>query len=625
MMRKLLSILCLFAGLGANAQQARVKTYTAPLAGTSVLRDVDDKYGMKVFSAAPHQPDGNAEAMRLAEIKKEIARKYPYRKKNVTGNKSSQALSPVVLSSFKADSFPGLPPDNYMAISQNNAAISTINSSIAVLDATTGMMAQRKSLYSFTSSVGLPSTFNNVNYRYDPKVMYDPEADRFITVILNGVNQHNWIIFGFSQTNDPTGGWNFYKLYGDYAADSTWFDYPTIAMTHGEFFLTGNKITYNGSWQAGFRQSVIYQVRKEDGYNGAAAITYNLWDSIALNNNMYIRNIFPVKGGAGPHGPGMYFVSNRNLDVQNDTILLLKVTDTIGSTNTNLTVTTLQSNLSYGVPPDARQDTSTFVNVGRLTTNDGRILGAYVENNEIQFVSTTVDPVTGSSGVYHGTITDVLNNPAVTANIFSIDTIDFGYPNISYAGNQGSNTSIISFDYSGPHTFPGLGAIYYDGTQFSGLLKVKEGVNVIDEMAGLQRWGDYTGSQPYYSTIGKVWIEGIYGRADKQYGLWMAEIGTNAFTGLNNNQKVTASERSVYPNPALQFIQLEFTMATESVLEFTIYDMQGRKVDKMNSDLCKKGKNKIQFNIASLAPGNYILKGTDAKGQTMMSDKFIKQ
>ena len=625
-MKKLMLAMCCFAVLGTSAQNARVKTYTTPLAGKVVLGEIDDKYAAEVFSLEAPSPDGNLDKIRLAEAKRQVAEKYPPRKLlDIDAYaKSTAAPSPVVLSSFKADSFPGIPPDNYMAISQDKKAVSVINNSITVINAQGGQITNKVSLYYFTLPAGLLNQgINQYNYKYDPKIMYDPEADRFITVILNGTDQYNWIVMGFSQTNDPAGGWNFYKFYGDYAGDSTWFDYPAIAMTHDEIFLTGNKIKYDSSWIAGFDQSVIYQVKKSDGYSGATNLTYNLWDSIAINNNINLRNIFPVKGGAGPHGPGLYFLSNRNFDVQNDTILLLKITDTIGG-NPNLTVTALQSNIPYGVPPNGRQDTVSFTGVDKLATNDGRILGAYVENNEIQFVSATVETASGASGIYVGKITNVLTSPSVTASIFSVDTLDFGYPNISYTGNQGANTSIISFDYTGAHTFAGLGAIYYDGTQFSDLVKVKEGVSVIDMMTGLHRWGDYTGSQPYYSNIGKVWITGIYGRSDKRYGIQMAELGTAAYANVDSKPKAEPAP-GIYPNPALEYVYIEFSVPDKTVVDFFIYNMQGKQVDKIKSANCKKGKNLLQFNTGALPPGNYLLKGTSLKGELILTEKFTRQ
>src|SRR6202012_4156792 len=130
-----------------------------------------------------------------------------------------------------------------------------------------------------------------------------------------------------------------------------------------------------------------------------------------------------------------YFVGDKILDVQNDSVFLVKIPDTIGSINNNLVATAMASNISYGVPPDGRQpDTSVT-----LMTNDARILGGYMEGNEIQFVSTTVNTTSGGSAIYHGIISNYDTNPTVQANVFAIDTLDFGYPNISYAGNQGGN------------------------------------------------------------------------------------------------------------------------------------------------------------------------------------------
>ncbi len=93
------------------------------------------------------------------------------------------------------------------------------------------------------------------------------------------------------------------------------------------------------------------------------------------------------------------------------------------------------------------------------------------------------------------------------------DTLDFGYPNISYASNPfGPNQSIISFDYSGAHTYPAYGAILFDGSNYSDMLTIMSGDSTINMLAQKeQRWGDYSGSQPDWNVPGAVWVEGIFG------------------------------------------------------------------------------------------------------------------
>ncbi len=618
MLRNILLAGLLLATTAATAQHARVRKYTTPLAGVVVLKEAEDKYNAQVYSLEAPPPDAHTDKAKLRRIKEESAKLYPHRISNAA-HKTTAVTPPVVETSFLADSFPGIPPDNDLAVSGGGKAVSVMNNSIAVLDGNTGQMLNRKGLMQFSSKVAL---FGLNDYRYDPKVMYDPEADKFISIMLNGTDGNNYIVVGFSQTNDPAGAWNFYKFYGNYAGDTTWFDYPSISITKDEFFFTGNMIKFSTPWQTGFKQTVIYQVDKKSGYDSASALTYQVWDSIGYNGNN-IRNLYPVKAGYNNLlGPEQYFLSNRNFDVQNDTVFLVKMPGTIASGNTNLTVTPLVSPLKYGVPPSGRQpDTSVT-----LATNDGRILGAYAMDDEIQFVSTTVNTLNGAAAIYHGRIGDYKNNPSIQyVNIFSVDTLDFGYPNISFAGNPwGLNQSLISFNYTGPNTNPGLAAIMFDGTGYSELVKIKEGVGSIKRLNGKeQRWGDYSGAQPDFNRYGSMWVLGIYGRADQSYGNWMAKI-SSPLLGVKET-KNAAVQTSLYPNPARTVVAIRFELAEANEADFMIVDAQGRMIDKILSRKCKKGLNEISFDVASLATGNYFLKVASADGSVLSTHAFVKQ
>ncbi|HEY1031021.1 MAG TPA: T9SS type A sorting domain-containing protein, partial [Flavipsychrobacter sp.] len=616
MRRGLLLFSFMVSAIAGMAQHARVTKHTATLAGTSIARDVEDKYNAQVINLEAPNPDANIEKKRLRQIKEQSAKYFPRKKQNVA-YKTTAIPGPVVEKGFVADSFPGIPPDNDMAISKDGKAVSVVNSSIAVLNGSTGQMTYKRGLKTFSTAAGL-NTFND--YRYDPKVMYDPVADKYIVVMLNSTDGLNYIVVAFSESNDPQGKWNFYKFYGNYNNDTTWFDYPAIAMTKDEFFLTGNKIRYNTSWQAGFKETVIYQINKQSGYSGAASLNYQIWDSITYNG-VAIRNLYPVKTGSALQGPAQYFLSNRNFDIQNDTIFLVKLPDVIGSGNNNLDIQVLKSPISYGVPPNGRQ-----VDTFELATNDGRILGAFAEGDEIQFVSTSVYTSTGSAGVYHARIDNYKTTPAIAhASIFAIDTLDFGYPNLSFSGNPwGLNQSIISFNYTGPNTYAGIGAITFNGTEYSALVKVKEGDTTVGvpSIGKVQRWGDYMGSQQDWSEYGAVWVEGIYGRKNHSYGNWMAKLNSQLLSVKEKNS--VAESAQLYPNPAMQYIQLDFEIPEAQVLNYEIYDMQGKVVDRILSQRTKKGRNRIQFDIASLAAGNYILKATGDAGATV-SRSFVKQ
>ncbi|MCD6011166.1 MAG: hypothetical protein K0Q79_1028 [Flavipsychrobacter sp.] len=610
-------VLLLSAGT-AHSQNAKLKRFTTPLAGKVVLKDVDDKYNAYVYSKEMPKPDADAEQAKLQEIKRYIAEKYPHRK-GPQQKKTSSVAAPIVGINFVADTLPGIPPDNSSAVSAGYKAVSVMNSSISVHDAYSGAYLYGKGLKPFSSVVGLMHPFND--YRFDPKVLYDQENDRFICIMLNSASSAvNWIVIGFTQTNDPAGTWNFYKFFGNFANDSTWFDYPAFAVTKDELFFTGNQIRNNMSWQAGFKRTVIYQVRKADGYAGAATLNYQIWDSVQYDGRN-LRCLHPVVAADSLLRPSQYFLSNRNFDVTNDTVFLVKVPDTIGSTDTILTVTpVVSSTISYGVPPDARQpDTSLS-----LATNDGRVLGGIIKGDQIQFVSVTVNTATGNSALYHGIISGATTtSPALSAQLYGIDSLDLGYPNLSYAGNvAGANHAIISFEFSGPTTHPGFGAILFDGTNYSNMTVIRKGDSTIRQLSQKQqRWGDYSGSQQDWVVGGAVWALGIYGRKDRKYGDYIAQLLSpyHAGTPVSKNRP----ESKLYPNPAKEYISFDFNVREEQGFSFYVYDMQGRLVDKVTDNFCHAGENTLQFNIASLPPGTYVLKGTGVKGEVIPSKIFV--
>ncbi|MBA3828943.1 MAG: T9SS type A sorting domain-containing protein [Taibaiella sp.] len=617
----LIFLLCV-SGTVAFAQQGRVKTYTTPLAGSVILGDIEDKYAAMVYNLEMPEPDANAEQQKLKDIKNQIQQMYPYKRNaipNDRGYRKTSVPMPLLITGYVSDSIAGIPPDNDMAVNNSDTTVTVMNSYVAIQNSTTGkVLGFHKSLYIISKSVALDSS---IDFRYDPKIIYDPEQDKFILMMLNATNARNYIVVGFSNSNNPFGTWNFYKFYGNYANDTTWFDFPSVAITHNEFFFTGNKIHFDTTWQAGFRESVIYQIKKQDGYAGKPVLTYQIWDSIKYNGK-FVRNLYPVKGGASIQGPDQYFLSNRNFDIRNDSVFLIRITDTIGSL-ASLSVNVLKSPIRYGVPPDGRQPDTAAV----LATNDARILGAFREGTEIQFTSTTKDTVNGAAAIMHGVIANYKTAPSLSARLLSIDTLDFGYPNLSYTASTGTtNQSIISFDYTGPHTYPGLGAIFFDGAQYSDMLKIKGGDSSINifSIGHEQRWGDYSGSQPSWKSLGTVWVNGIYGRSAKNYGCYIAKLKSPTNVSVPT-EKIPVSTNTLYPNPSSQFIKLEFNIEKEMGITFIIYDMQGRVVDKVIHTYCREGKNIIQFNTSSLSAGNYFLKGMDDHGTQVTINKFLKK
>ncbi|MFN3940317.1 MAG: hypothetical protein ACK4IY_07000, partial [Chitinophagales bacterium] len=180
----------------------------------------------------------------------------------------SDAAAPVpeVLSAFEGNPMGvSVPNDNDLAISNDGIIISVINTSIYMFDQS-GNTLKSLSLSSMADTLGL------IGSKFDPKVMYDPVHDRFIIVFLNLVfgdeaaNTH--IIVAFSQTADPLADWNLYVLPGNPKDNDTWTDFPMMAITQSELFITGNLIIPGEPWQTGFSETLIWQMSLNRGYAG---------------------------------------------------------------------------------------------------------------------------------------------------------------------------------------------------------------------------------------------------------------------------------------------------------------------------------------------------------------------
>lgn len=552
---------------------------------------------------------------------------YPATNDSHKKSQKSQTLLPDVNlgTNFFANPYSNsTPTDNDIAISDSGMIVSVINTNIYIYNTKTSTASPVKSLAAFTTPV------NSKHQEFDPKVMYDPKADRFVLMCPVGfVDTTSKIIVGFSQTNDPNGNWNLYTLPGNPLNNNLWSDYPMISMTEKELYLSINLLYNDSSWQTGFVETVIWQMKKDSGYAGLPLGSY-LHHNIKYNGKA-IRNLCPAKGGSKLYGPNMFFVSNRNLASQNDTVFVVEVTDTIGAPTNTVLTKALITPQPYYFPPSGRQTIATQ----SLATNDARNLGAFYENNKIQYVHNTKNPLNNHVSIYYGTIDNPQSaSPTINGYIIDNDTVDFAYPNISYAGlNASDNTAIISFDHSSNKLFPGISAIKVDANgNFSNVLRIKNGaayVNVLSD--NLERWGDYSGSQRRYNKPGEVWISGYYGYTinsitnKNKHGAWIAQLGIDPgmVTGLVNEPVKNETPSLVFPNPAQDLFNVDIHLTQPEYLSFELYDANGKLVEILLRDWVKTKDNTFNFSLRDVSKGIYFIKITGNK--TSITKKIIKQ
>ncbi|MBK5285034.1 MAG: T9SS type A sorting domain-containing protein, partial [Bacteroidia bacterium] len=374
----------------------------------------------------------------------------------------------------------------------------------------------------------------------------------------------------------------------------------------------------DSSWQSGFKQTVIWQINKNEGYTGASlnpALHYGI-NSSGIN----VRNLCPVKGGSQLYGPDMYFLSNRNFAASSDTLFLVHVTDTINAPGQILTVAPIISDVNYHMPVNALQPS-----VDSLAVNDARVMGAFIENGYIQLVFNCFDTVSGKDCIFYGIADSSSSGWQVTGNLYTHPQRDLSYPNISYAGNNSTdNKALMVLLYSSPSDFPGTGAVLFDGiNQFSAISTVKAGQGYFNMLTGGERWGDYTGSQRKYNQQGIVWVSGAYGLTNHTSRTWVAELGPDITSGTQENIS-PENDISLFPNPASERINVAFTNNQNQFLTFEIYDPVGKSVKQLFKGTVIKGRNEFSFSGSTLSSGFYVLKITGREDNYTFSKKFIK-
>ena len=547
-----------------------------------------------VLQAPP--PNGDSYGFYLSELKKDLAKKYP--KKNIAGAMPRVlADAPVLTRALWGNtSTNGTPLDNHIAINSEEQIVTVINSDITVKD-TRGVTRSSKSLEAFVEDLG---SFNNV---FDPRINYDPIADKYYMAILQGFSSDNTnIILAFTETNDALGVWHQYLLPGNPFNDNTWSDYPMITFTDTEYFLTMNSIRDDEPWETGFAQTLIYQFNKDEASQGLP-LEMRLWNGVELNGTN-IRNLHPVKNATGEPGDNVYFLSNRNFDAANDSIFILELNGRHDDPNTVLDVQVHTTDVPYRAPPNAAQSS------GFLQTNDARILDSYLLNDQIEFVGNTMDPINNKAAIYHGTIWDITGERNITGSIISSADDDYGYPGISYAGIEpGDTDAIINFSHSSATRNAGNSVLYFDNDRtYSPLVTVKEGTSHIDMLnAEVERWGDYAGSQRNYSEPGEVWVSASYGAAANRNSTWLGEVLRPSDAVATEDIKPVV-ETKTFPNPTADRFKVTIDAMDIDHMHLFLTDMTGKLFHTFLDGKPKKsGMIEFSFDTQPLPAGTYLL------------------
>jgi len=461
-----------------------------------------------------------------------------------------------------------------------------------------GSLVFSDSLYHFGNSI------------IDCHVLYDPKADRFVFISSYGyynadpfiLSTHGTLI-GFSKSNDPMDGWNLYQLPFTDFHDNSEGDYPLLAISDTEIFITLDY--YNAGDR--YKHIEIIQINKGDGYAGSASLTSQKYDATLTGNTK--GTLVPAQGGSTTYGPNMYFImANESGNSSKNKYYVYEVSNTIASGQAVLKrYGPVTSNISYSAQETSYQPGGIpIVNIN--AAHDVYMQDAFFENGVLQFCQHT--NLNGKAAVCLGRITGIPNNLVCTAKTISDPNFYLSYPCIAYAGNSSTDNSLIlGIEHSGTNTYPGLSAVYVNSNfDISPLTTVKAGTDTINGL-----WGDYSGICRRYNHPGEVWFEGQFGSTTFPNINWIAKLKNPAnceeqtIVSKNIQTEKLNSGLKIYPNPFSNSTSISFTILQSQNVSLKIFDANGKMIIVLADTKFEKGQYDFKWNTAGISAGIYIL------------------
>jgi len=94
-------------------------------------------------------------------------------------------------------------------------------------------------------------------------------------------------------------------------------------------------------------------------------------------------------------------------------------------------------------------------------------------------------------------------------------------------------------------------------------------------------------------------------------------VNTPSITNTTSFE-VEALKAKIFPNPAHDFVNVEFTLTKRETVNMTIYNLNGQVMKTVSEGQLPMGEQQLQVNISDLPYGNYILQITTSNEQVVL-------
>ncbi|HEY1439774.1 MAG TPA: hypothetical protein VGF65_02805, partial [Mycobacterium sp.] len=455
------------------------------------------------------------------------------------------------------------PPDEGVAVG-NGKVVNVVNCVIRVYDTSGTPLTDVVDLNTF---LGYPAQFNRTTgdqgpFVTDPSVYFDQPTQRWFMDALTfevdpatgNFTGRNHLDLAVSQTADPTGSWNIYRLpvqddgtqgtpnHGDANYSGPFFgDFPHIGADRNGIYLTTNEFQLFGS--GNFRGAQVYAFSKAGLEAGSSSVPVVQFDTAAnaagnpdgLAGFTLIPASTPDAAYAGGQGGTEYLLSTTNVYQGADgmsgnlvEIWALANTKSLDSGSPNLTLQSSGITVNtFSIPPAADQKAGDYPlgeSVGEpeaaLESIDPRMTQVTYANGKLWGAIDTAVTVGGATkdGIDWYVINPNVNGHGVSGSIINQGTLALAGNNLIFPaiGVTPSGKGVIGFSVTGRDYYPSAGYATLDAKSGAGPVQIAAmGVGPEDGFTGYNafgptteaRWGDYSATAVDGET---VWVASEY-------------------------------------------------------------------------------------------------------------------
>lgn len=404
-----------------------------------------------------------------------------------------------------------VPPDPELAVGPDHI-IAVVNTAFAVYDKSGTLLAGPITFSSFFQ--GTPNCSNTAVF--DPNVLYDEEADRFILGIDgNGTDYCVAATVG----PDPLGSWNTYGFATNFAG--AFFDFPHAGVGVDAIYLGSNQ--FGGTLPGGF-EGRVFAMDKTALYSGAGLTVAT--HSTGSDGTPQPMNLHGFAQGTWP-ASGPHYVMTEVFDGATHTLWSWQ--DPFGA-DTLVRAADFNLNTATGITAGFPIDVPQLGSLQKIQAGDWRGLDTEYRNGFIWMTnSISCNPGTGTVNCVRWAKIDPTALAVVDAGVVASNGKHRIFPDL--AVNQCEDVA-IGYTKSASDQYPSVYATGFESGLLQAELALKEGELTYTAFdSSPRRWGDYSGM-----TIDpdgeRFWYLGEYSKnTGNTSGRWGTYIGSFRYDG----------------------------------------------------------------------------------------------